>query len=265
MTDLFGVPLALIGAIALIIGVLALLLKGSIGSLARSLIGWMPFSPKMAAVVTIVLGLLLGGVGTIMAWIPATTATITGDNADDVAGVSSLSCTLATINEGVAADNVTFRADPSNLNRYYADVKYDSEDAIINGTLSCDRGVANVNAESFECYVKGQSFRSETSTTDSNTYYILETSASASKVPGYTYAQTAYLNDGAIATTSSNREKTNLGFSGGDSLQSQETLGFYLKLPGTPFTYLNNQTSRDVVIECGGNQVFDIVITKTTA
>jgi len=267
MGEILGISTALIGAILLIVGILALLLKGSIGSFARSTIGWLPVNPKTAAVLVIVVGILLGGIGTVMSWAPSiSTASITGQDADSVPGVSSLSCSLTSISKVNAGENVTLRADPTNLNKYYVDVKYDSPAAVINGTLNCDRGVANTeNAEAFACVVKSQTFRSETSTTDSNTYYILETSASASKVPGYPYAQTAHLNDGSVASTSSKREKTNLQFTGGDSAQSQETLGFYFKLPGTPFTYLNNQSSRDVVIDCGGNQVFDLVITKTSA
>jgi hypothetical protein len=263
MNAILGVPLATIGLVALLVGILALF-KGTVGSFAKGLIGWMPFSPKMAAIVTILIGVLLGGWGAAIALIPSDVASITSVNANTVAAKSALTCTLGVITKAVANDNVTFRADNSNSQKYYADVKYDSEDAGINGTLTCSRS-DGTKSETQDCTIVGSSFRSETSTTDSNTYYIIENAAGKSKIDGLAYQQTAYLKDGAIATTSSDREKTSLTFTGGDTPQSSETLGFYFKLPNTPFTYLNNQTSNDVKINCGGSQVFDIVVTKTSA
>jgi hypothetical protein len=189
------------------------------------------------------------------------------------AGITGLSCVFATptnVAPEVAVPGIKFRADPDDLSHYYADVQHVNGTASINGTLSCRR-TGDVNlAGVAQCYAKADSFRSETSTSDANVYYIVATTASASKVAGMPWRQTIYLNDGAVATTASEAEETDLVFVGGSGAESQEDLGYYLTLPGaTAWSYLNNQTSNDVHIYCnfgaGDEQVARLTITKVTS
>ena len=88
-------------------------------------------------------------------------------------------------------------------------------------------------------------------------------STTKSKVPELVYSQTAYINDGAVATTSSDKEKTKLVFA---QDEAQEDLGFYLTLiTEANSANINNQTAHDVEIICNGQQVGRLTVTKTTA
>jgi hypothetical protein len=205
-------------------------------------------------------------------------ASLTDEEAVMSAGITGLSCVFNSAPSGLtttytadsAASGAYFVADPDSLSHYDAYVLHDNGTRVINGTVSCTRQGDVEKAGRMECYIKGDAFKSETSTTDSNTYYILATSASASKVAGFPWAQTAYINDGSVATTASDREKTNVVFTGGASAQAVETVGYSLTLPGaTPWSYLNNLTSNDVHIFCnygsGDQEVAKITVTKVSA
>jgi hypothetical protein len=190
------------------------------------------------------------------------------------AGLTGLSCVFNSAPSGLtstyttdtAVSGMSFVADPASLNHYKAYVLHNNGTRVINGTIVCTRTGDINQAVAVECYAKASSFRSETSTTDSNTYYWVATSASASKVTGFPWAQTIYLNSGAVATTASDREKTNLLFTGAGSAQVAQTLGFHITLPGaTPFSYLDNQSSGDVQIFCNGAEVADLTIVKVSA
>lgn len=255
-----------IAAILLLVGALSLI-KGSIGQSIRGFLGMIPFgSGKLWGVVLVAVGLIFGGIAGITSYAHSfSPATLVGQS-EEPGTVSMLDkCYYATYSQ-TAGTNVTFRADPNDLSHLYADVKYESGTASLNGTLSCTRSGDIEKALSTECYVKSGTFRNELSTTDSNTYYILATSNKASKVAGVPWAQTAYLSDGSVATTASDQELTQLVFTGGSSAQAKEALGFYMTLPGaTVFGYLNNQTSNDVGIICGGSQVARLTVTHTAA
>lgn len=266
---LYGIP----AFILLLIGAVALIGKGSIGGMARGVTGAIPFgNAKLWAVIFIVLGLIFGGIAgatSLYSSVAASVSTASVGSSDTAVANAQAPLALGpvtalSVTEVTSTDNLTLRADPSNLQRYYVDVKYDSGAASVNGTLNVPKVGTDLEHDAgIECLVKSQSYRSETSTTDSNTYYILATTTAQSKVSGYTWAQTAYLNDGSVATTSSNSEKTILTFPRGTA---QRTLGFYYTLPGaTAFGYLNNQTSKTVDIECGGQKVYQFVITKLAA
>jgi len=253
----------------LVLGVFSLL-KSKWGSWAKPFTTWL-FGYPVGPIVFITLGIVFGGISGVMMgglyiWDEAKGQTASLSSDDVSSGFAGeISCSFASAPTEVdTTTNITFRADPNDVNHYYADVKYDSGAASINGTLYCQDSRDDLSkGVKHDCFIKADSFRNEVSTTDSNTYYILATSASASKVSGFPWAQTAYLNDGSVATTSSPKERVDLVFA---QDESQEDLGYYLTLPGTTvFGYLNNQTSNDVSFICDGKEVGVLTITKTTA
>lgn len=197
----------------------------------------------------------------------ASTSAITGLSCVFNSAPSSLSGTYTT---DTAISGAYFDDDPNDLSHYNAYVLHNNGTRSLNGSITCTREGDVEQAGRMTCFVKADSFRSETSTTDSNTYYILATSASASKVTGFPWAQTAYLNDGSVATTASDREKTEVVFTGGSTAEAQEDLGYYVTLPGaTAWSYLNNLTSNDVSFYCnwgaGDQKVARITVTKVSA
>lgn len=244
---------------------IGVMLRSAVGKKIAVILGIALIVISVGGAITYVKGFNLGS-GNLLG-----TASLGEDELPSTSAITSLACVFAVPTEHQPLDNLSFRADPSNLAHYYVDAKYDVDgDSSFNGTLSCKREGDIEKAGKAVCYAMADSFRSETSTSDSNTYYIVDTSASASKVTGFPWAQVIYLNDGAIATTSSDREKTDLVFTGGSSAESQEDLGYYITLPGnTIFGYLNNQTSNDINIYCnwgaGDQEVAKFTITKTTA
>lgn len=263
----------LIGLLIGILAVMALVGKGSLGKSVRGFLGMIPFgSPKLWAAILIVLVVIGGGFGYGWTYIKGLsagtlgTATLTGATTTAAGYTPDITCEIAqkSVTPTGYGSNVTFRADPTNLQHYYVDVKEVGGPANLNGTLTCKRSAADIDkAGAINCYVKGDSFRSETSTTDSNVYYILATSASASKVPGMLWSQTAYLNNGGVATTASDKEQTTLTYAGGASASASQTLGYYFTLPGTAiYDYVANQTSHDITLYCGGQPKFRWTISK---
>lgn len=244
----------------------------------KNLLRAIPFgNPMLWSVVFLIVGLLFGGIaygGDLFNNLG--TATISGPSTQP--GVTAQAeigaCTLSTLSTaGAGGTGISTRTDPSNLQHYYIDVPTSNSSASLNGTLSCpllDDSVST--ARSTKCYITSSSFRSQVSTTDSNTYYIIATTASSSKVNGYPWAQTAYLNDGSVATTSSNQEATTVAFAEGTAIR---LVGYYFTLPGTAFATLNNQTQNDISLYCGaglgadgkyrgGSKEFTWTVTKLT-
>lgn len=264
---------SLVGIPALVIAIVALMmiLKIKFLGIAPGLNGMLGKFAIIVAILALVVSFsgayaygsgLIGGVHT-ASLDKETSPGITGLTCVFNSAPSALSATYTT---DTAVSGVSFVADPASLNHYKAYVLYNNGTRSINGSVVCTRTGDINQAVAVPCYAKASSFRSETSTTDSNTYYWVATSASASKVAGFPWQQTIYLNSGAVATTASDREMTQLLFTGGASAQVTQTLGFYLTLPGdTPFSYLNNQSSGDVQIFCNGAQVADLTITKVSA
>ena len=269
MGAFLGIASTTFGAIFLVLGVLALFLKP-----VKESFGVIPFgNPKLWTVIFIVAGLALGGVGVVAGAFSGgvSTASLTGPTATTGTIATSLvSCQMnaPTVVGGVANGNVTFRSDPNTLKHYYADVPFADGAISLNGTMFCTSDRADISkGESYDCYAKADSFRSQTSTTDSNTYYIVATSTAASQVAGVPWQQTIYLadsgNSNTAATTSSPAERTSLTFAQDEKTQY---LGYYATLPGaTVFGYLNNQTSENINFLCNNNQVGQLTITKTTA
>ena len=265
---------AITGLTALILGLVGLL----------GLTGWTPVGKTIRAfgkstlrgfafivfAALLILGIAGGGIGFGTASVKGlfggiSAGAITGDEGEAGAAPSAdVSCRFNTISKALIGENLTFRSDPADLSHYYVDVKYDSGEASFNGTLTCDSARQNIRlGAKSECYAKADSFKNQQSTTDSNTYFIVATSTSASRVPGFTWAQTVYLNNGAIATTSSDQEKTSLVYAQDDVSQP---LGFYVTLPGqTVFNYLLNQTAYDVNIICDAKQTAKLTIARTAS
>ena len=258
-----------IAAILLVIGVLSTT-KGTLGGYAKAITGILPFgNAKLWGIIFITAGLIAGG-ATVL-WSGASNvisgASVGGlGNANPSVSAQSAmigTCTLSTISYTTAAQGggITFSADANDLTHETIIVPTSNSSASINGTLSCPslrsdyrQGVVA------NCQVQSDSFRSDVSTTDSNTYYILATSTIASKISGYKWAQTAYLNDGSVATTTSDQEATQLVYA---QDVAKRSLGFYMTLPGSDFAKRNNQTSSDVKIVCDDSQEFRFTITKT--
>lgn len=264
---LYGIPAFFL----LLIGIFAFMGKGVLGGYAKAIAGAIPFGGyKLWAVVFIVVGFIFGGIaGAGLLWgnvaNSVSTASITTGttSASQVPGVLD-TCYLSTISAVGPSSNITFQADTQNLQREVVNVKSDAGAGFsINGTLNC-KLPANSDlsvGRSVDCYVTSDSFRNQVNPqTDSNTYYILGTSSAKSKVPGYPWAQTAYLNDNAVATTSSDSERTSLTFVRDDS---QQVLGYYFTLPGTSaFLTLQNNTQNNVHVNCGGKEVYTFAINK---
>jgi hypothetical protein len=246
--------------IFLLAGFIAVFFRGGLGSSIRSVFGIIPIgNPKLWGVIFIVLGLMFGGLAYGWNQISGLTAGIgTATTIGTTPTTSQLTnCRFqyasASKDAGVAGAVAT--VDTSDLSHYYYYTKATNGSVSLNGTISCDRTGDIDKAYATNCWIVSDSFRSESSTTDSNTYYTIATSSTKSKVPGFPWAQTAYLQSGAVATTASDQEVTQIVFTGGSGAIATQQLGYYFTLPGqTAFNYLNNQTSKDVNIYCDGNQ-----------
>lgn len=120
-----------------------------------------------------------------------------------------------------------------------------STDDIINITYDCDR-LGDIGEDaSVEIVVKGDTFRSELSTTDVGIYNIIETSTIPSPVFDDRYTQTVRVNDGAVATSSSPKERNYLTFAEGDK---RLTLGVHIDLDDEAFEELALGSTSDVKI-----------------
>jgi hypothetical protein len=272
MGEIAGIVIS--GGVALTLllaGLFGLLSKGSIGQSVRSVFAMIPIgNPKLWSAIILVIGLIAGGFGFGQGLVSGlfgmgTVASITSENAVNVGGPQLANCQITTISTTAATTggNTTLRADPNDLTHYYIDLKNTTNAgaASINGTITCDRVIDNIRiGQTASCQIVSDSFRSQTSTTDANTYYFVATSTSKSAISGFPWAQTAYLNDGAVATTSSRREVTPYTFAQ-DTVS--KSLGFYFTLPGaTTMNYLNDNNGGDITVSCDGNKVAKFTITK---
>lgn len=264
-------------AILLVLGVVGLVFKNQFSNMLGKV--GSPFGLKVNTTLIIlsVVAIALGGFTTISSFASngfhlGTASLSESSNVADagVATSADITCRYVSAPQETAplTQNITFRSDPKDLTNYYADVKFDNGASSINGTLFCESARPNIRqGVKSTCYVKSDTFRSETSTTDSNVYDILASSTVASVVPGKTWQETAYIADSGTtntgATTSSALEKTDLVFA---QDETQQYIGFYVTLPGTTvFGYLNNQTAQGVHIICNGKEVGKLTVTKTTS
>lgn len=260
--------------IMLIVGVLGLVFRNK---LAVSIAKINPVFPaKTTLMIVGIVGIIAGGIG----WITSTTsgltdslgtASITQVEAVPLHG-TDITCihTTRSLSSSEGNLNASFQDDPADRSHYSVSIKNDTGgtpeiyDDGINGTLTCSRPASHVGEDgAIGCWVVGEEFRSEISTTDSNTYNVLATSTTKSLIPGVNWATTSYLSDNAVATTASSQEKTILTFA---EAEGEEVLGYYLTLAGgTDLERINEQTSLDMKIMCDEDnpvEVFTITFTK---
>lgn len=266
MVDMyFGVAAPIIGAVLLTLGVIALASKkGQIGNGIRSVLGMIPIGgPKLWAVILIIAGLMIGALGGYgMIWQSVKGAQIgsaTFADQDIPQTTQKVTCQFSVINgtgaASNAAANVTYTADKSDPSHYYVYLNNGTNmgSASIQGTLLCTRDGNVEVAYSDTCHFKAGTYTNSDSATDSNLYYMVNLASGASLVSGIPagFKQVAYLNDGAIATTSSNQEEASIVWTGGSSAQKQETIGFLFTLPSsTNVGYAEDKLSIENVIVC---------------
>jgi hypothetical protein len=273
--------LAMIAAIVTLMLIAGLLGFWRNNPLSRAIgrIGYKTGLPYEVSVIAVVIGLgiFLGGFAVIGGWWSGLTAgnlqlaSITETPAQTQA-LDLVNCQINTIGAttGAVAGNIYFRADPNDNTHYYIDLTNvtNSGAGSINGTVVCDRTGDVDKSASGVCTFESGTYTNKQSSTDPALYRMVSLAAGASQVSGVPagFKQVAYLNDGAIATTSSKQEKTTLTFTGGSSAQAQETLGFYFTLPGaTNVNYLNVQDSVNNKVVCEGKQVAWFTVTKIGA
>jgi len=278
--EIFGLAIsATIAAVFLIVGVLGLT-KGSIGQAIKGMFSAIPIgNPKLWAVIFVALGLIAGGIGgTVSLFKSATGSISTGSLTSSEVEQSvqtgvNMDCRIASVTATTAAvvGNVSMVSDVSDL-KHYTIALTNSTNAgagSVNGTIICTRAGSIDRAASAKCEFKAGSFRNRGSTSDTATYYMVDTSASASYVSGFPYLQTAYLKSGGVAASTDTQEKIDLIFAGGGSTtpQAQQTLGFNFKLPSaTQLGYLNDQDSVDNGIYCDttGSGTADTLVARLT-
>lgn len=276
---LFGLVISgLVAFVLVILGALAVLAKGSLGQTVRGFLGVIPIgNAKLWGIILVIIGLMSGAVPYATGlW--ANTSTAAGIDLGTPEETSSeavtISCQFATIgaaDTNAAVGNITYRADPYDNSHYYVDVTNVTlaGSGDINGTLLCQRSGDIEKSYSDKCYFKAGSYTNKQSSTDPGVYYMVTLSSGASKVTGIPagFKQSAYINDGSVATTASNSEKSDIVWTGGSSAQAQETLGFYFVLPSaTNLNYLNNQDSVDNVLVCDkAGQIARFTVNKIAA
>jgi hypothetical protein len=266
---------AWIWALVLVFGVLGLFFRNSISN-AMGMIG-RPLGLKITTTLVILslLAIFAGGFGVVTGYYTqftsgGTIASITGAEQPAVTQPSMLTCQFVSAPTAYnytagCASATTFRSDPTKLNNYYVDVPFMCGTDYLNGTLLCMDNRADVSkGVSHTCYAKADAYRSQTSTTDANTYFIVATGTTASQVSGLTWAQNIYLADSSgtatVATIASAKEKTPIMFA---QDEVQNYLGFAMNLTGsTNFGYLNNQSTNQVHFICDGQEVSTLTITK---
>jgi hypothetical protein len=215
----------LIAFILLAIGVLALFTR-----FGKSIVGMIPIgNPRLWSVLFIVAGLVFGGItyGTGL-WSSATSGISTGSLISDEVQAAAVSsaligrCDYSASTAGLTG-NTTVRASTNENNVVYYDIDK-SEYGVYSGTagnnisssFTCIREGSAQEAESYELVVKCDEYRSETSTTDTATYNLVTTSSTPSSIWTGKYVQTAYINDGSVATTSSTQEYGFVNYAAGE-------------------------------------------------
>lgn len=258
-----------------LIGLIGLFGKGSLGSLARSLTAWVPIgNPKLWSIVLVVAGLFVFGgfaygQGIVTGLFAGTSTASLGGEEVPSSVASVLTCRFDTApTEGLpGTQNVTFRADDSNLANYYVDVKYDSGGHHLNGTIYCeDSGPVNIE-RSHICYAKSDVFRDQLAS-DSTDYYWVATTNSVSIVPGLPWKQLIDIRDSGtsntVASASDPDEKTTVVLADGEAFTY---IGFNMTIFDTQaeFDQLKNQSSGKVHFNCDGSDVATLTIVRATA
>lgn len=259
---LFGLSIG-IGALFMALGVLIMFVPKVRGFLkAVPLVSKLPY--VIVAIALFLVGFSAGGIGWYQSTLQGATASITG-NAAAGAAVASAAVISDSYWSAAPTGSAAATSENASLVTKSLDVNDDSHYTLflINATnMGAAIYTANITlqredvskAQAITCYAKADTFRSETSTTDTNVYYIVETSTAKSQVEGVPWQQTIYLANGVAAGTGSNKEKVSVTFAEGTA---QTILGVYVKLPGdTSFNYLTgSQATPSIRVYCGGQQV----------
>lgn len=239
-----------IGAVLLAIGILAFIFPK-----VKGVIKILPvFNWQIWAVLFIGVGLLTGGIGVYQGYL-GTAMAVTGVAVSEVPPVSEdIGISHCVYSAGTSfTGNITVRQDTTANNVVYLDVDASEWDTgnhntagDINVNFTCYREGATSEDGASLMIVKGEEFRSETSTSDTNTYNVLETSTRQSQIiSGQGYTQTIYLADNEQASTSSTKEFEYLTFGEGEKAL---TLSLYGEIDETNFGYLNDYTMKDVTV-----------------
>jgi len=264
--------------IVLIIAVLGLVFRNKLATAIAKINPLLP--AKQTLMVIGVVGILAGGIG----WIVSTAQDLAGGLTGGTASIigqrttavqkSSLSCrfvdSVAGETEASTANSTdaTYSEDSYDEAHYTAYLENRTDTSMATGVilanLTCDRDGNYDMEEAFDCWVESDSFRSDVSTSDTNTYYIIETTNKDSYVDGFPHRQTAQINDNAGATSSSSTERKMIVFADGDA---EQKIGIRFTLPGaTVFNYLASDklggTTPSVRIFCDGQQKGYITIVK---
>jgi len=227
---------------------------------------------RMLALCFLIVGVILFG-GFTAAWSGTfgglfKTASIT--DGDGIPDATVSDCTIAKARYSLLSggeemeSNATFIADETDPSNYFIDTYNLSVDALsgtettdgvdLNGTLTL--WVAETPATGQECnaliYIVGPNYKTQVETSGANAdviYSLIEESGSVSDLAGVKgtnrveaidFTNTVYLNDGSIASTSSDKEITAVQFAAGEM---KNTLGFAMELDVTAYNNIkkNNQ------------------------
>lgn len=244
---MFGWLSAGLAFIFLIVAILGLTNKQVKGFLNAFSFG---LGSNMVVLILLVLAVIGGGFGYASSWLGTASAVgIGSNNVDGMMATQLERCDYSSATL-VAGTNITARQDPNSNNRVFLDIdESDYQDAVegyeVNVTFNCYRMGATDKAGAVELVAKGPSFASETSTTDSSTYNILETSSRPSPIFQGSYLQTIYLDDDASVSTSDSQEFTYIEFAEGEKSSVVSILG---EIDSTSFANLNNQTTKEIVL-----------------
>lgn len=241
-----------LSATLLVLGILGLVFRSKFAMMIAKVNPLFP--AKQTLIVFAIVGILAGGFGVLMGFGQGLmgnvdVASITGQAEEGVVSATMLSECYYASAVGLTG-NTTIRADPNSNKVVYLDVdgtEYITYSATagnnINATFTCIRTGNVEEAGDVKIVVKGDEFKAETSTTDSSTYNIVETSSSPSSIWSGKYKQTLYVGDGAYAKTTDGQEYGYLSFSAGER---QLTLGILGEVDATSLTKLNNYTQKSV-------------------
>ncbi|MFA5724086.1 MAG: hypothetical protein WC979_07560 [Candidatus Pacearchaeota archaeon] len=186
--------------------------------------------------------------------------------------LSNIQVGTPTAATGVVVGNISFISDTADKKHYTIRLNNatNAGSGSINGTITVQRTGDLSKSAAMNCQFSSGTFRNQVNVAgDSNTYYMAAIGSAKSKVTGFPGQQTAYLKNGAIATTSDSLEQVPVVFTGGNAATPtvQQTIGYYFTLPtGTQLCYLNDGNSIDNTITCdtNGDGTYETTVARLT-
>lgn len=255
-----------------LLGVTGLIFRNKLSNMVAQVGSPLGLKVKTTLMILAIIGIVAGGGSAIVGYATGVmgTASIL-PQAQQATDMSNLDCRIATV-AGMTASttgnstDASYSADTVDETHYTAYLRNVTAmgSGTITANLSCERDGNFDKEEAFECWIEGDSFKSDVSTSDMNSYFIIATSNQQSYVEGFPYRQTAYINDNAQATSSTSQERKMIVFSDGDAEQTISTL---ITLPGdTALNYLKSDTEGGATpsfrVKCNGEQVGYVTIVK---